>query len=1773
MQTRFQANILVLVLLGSAAITGGGLYLSGSGTELDPNRTSARWSGSDYINNTAPSLTPGFKDWELCDLGGRIETTPPLFSMPHWGPAALTSASGCSTCGGGVTFSGNPKQAGLGLALSPPNDFSSDAGQLPPSPHDHAYVMADTGEVVYTEIDFVIPGQGFDFVWSRTYRSALEFEGWQGYGWAHSAELYLAEGGNGKVSASLGNGRVKDVYTVSGGVYTSPDGFWDQLTKGTRGSGHTPSKYADKAFFTKTEKNGVKWEFDFAVAAGKTLYVCTSIEDTFGNSFTLEYDDTDVVRLTKVADVEGHEATFTYDGSNSLITKVTVSNTEIDVAYGDIVIDYTYNADGTLKKVEKQKTRKEDAGTVVRPYTEYSYYTSGNRDNDLQKIYYSSTTDVSYDFVYTDAVQDRCTQVTDADGEVHKYTFDVVDGSERLTKYIDPSNQRRDFVYTDYAGGDRTIDQVWEYLEDETGADLSGHYDLKITRACDCGQITKLEYPDGSTEEWAYDSVIGSVTKYTRGPKTGSAETDLVKQWTYATFANYSRMLTSSGWLRAEANPSSKVTWAWDADGGLNTVTWPTVTTGVPSSQVIVYDYEIGADGILDWLEDPEDKRTDYSYSGLILTTTKGSGSSNTLVTKETRDEMGNVTSSEGKFGSSSAWTYTVTPDGRVLKATGPDSKASEWEYDLRGRQIKDKLKVDGAIWVTNTDTLSVGGVRTQLKADDGGLNLITTFSVVGDEAYRYSENLDSDDFGSRSKWGYGSYGLPWETFNVDDSGASKATTLTLTLERDTMGRVITRKLMGGTEIDYIYDDFGRQTETHQDIAHSKIRKTIRTLKDWGGLEKVEVKEGATLHASTMNYYDQANRRYKTLSEDPEDVLADRTVELERDKNGRVTIETDARGEEWETRWFADGRVDRLIGPIGNEVRYEYNDITRTTTMTSHEKNTLDSSFTDFKTVTTYSSSGATLSVKEEGSASGNQTTSFTYFEGGKVKSESSPSGVKITNSYDKLGRVKSVIEEIDAVTTAVTNYSYTSTGKPKTITDANFSETAFVYNSLGGLLTTEYTVEVSPTKLSTITMTYDGKGRLLTEEDEMGTVKTYAYDPEGLIERVDIDKASSGLTGPDRLEFDYDVMGRMTSAKTQSYSGGSYSDLTTVTRAYDGYGQMKSETQHGSRTMTYLYDGAGTVKEIGFPSGGPIVGVKYTLDGLGRVSGVDRKLSTVVEGISTSVWEASASFKYEGHREIKRTQTKYDLDRTQSWTSFRRPNALRYEKDSSNALLTGFANTWNADSYITTRQRTHDNDGTYDWGEVYRYDEMGRLTKMWLNTRNPANFSTTDPTGSDHYDDLVEWNLGKVYEREDVKTTPKVGSSVTADYTNNEGYQYTNIESVPVNLTWDDNGQLTDWGTTDYAWTALGQLAQADVIGETARDYTYDAFGRRVSTKISSAETQFLYHGWHMIGEYDQTNSKWLWQEVPMNRGEGMLEHIALDTNDVDTDSNTTEYRQYAVHEDWQNSVWSLSDTSGAIVERYEQDDPFGASHTLDNSDTNIGNFASNVYHLKRMHGGVTEKVSGLYDFRNRWYSPISGGWLSRDPLEYFDSENLYQGILSGPLHLTDTFGNSTDYPCPGKCPNFDAALVACSEMSSEDPCWAECEALYAEIDSEAFPSCDWYANKLQYDFDRSLPNFPARRRSTFSCSGSLNTKVDSDVQQQRSACFAHTKKYSGGRLPGNTSWNHKGWLGAQKKLCALGNSVVSCVNQSNSSGASSEVISEANSVSETNMVQFNDN
>jgi RHS repeat-associated protein len=101
------------------------------------------------------------------------------------------------------------------------------------------------------------------------------------------------------------------------------------------------------------------------------------------------------------------------------------------------------------------------------------------------------------------------------------------------------------------------------------------------------------------------------------------------------------------------------------------------------------------------------------------------------------------------------------------------------------------------------------------------------------------------------------------------------------------------------------------------------------------------------------------------------------------------------------------------------------------------------------------------------------------------------------------------------------------------------------------------------------------------------------------------------------------------------------------------------------------------------------------------------------------------------------------------------------------------------------------------------------------------------------------------------------------------------------------------------------------------------------------------------------------------------------------------------------------LAPGPGELMERMEYD-PYGQVRFLDwdGEEKLDGQFGWTYLH----QGGRYDASAGLYDFRNRQYSPTLGRWMSADPLGYVDGMNVYGYLGGSPLGAVDPMGTQ-DY------------------------------------------------------------------------------------------------------------------------------------------------------------------
>lgn len=204
-------------------------------------------------------------------------------------------------------------------------------------------ITLHNGEFVLQETDLKIPGRGFDWTLSRTYKSRITYDGPLGHNWDFNYNSRLIEitednqdgiftetftpvlGDSytklGSVIVMDGYGR-SDLYGLqSDGTYSTPLGAYTRLMKNEDGS------------FTMRDRTGSKKQYD------KNGFL-SSLEDRYGNTMKFTRDENG--RLTEVTDTLGRKISYNYNSDGRLA----------DVKdFTDRTIRFEYDSNGDLVSV------------------------------------------------------------------------------------------------------------------------------------------------------------------------------------------------------------------------------------------------------------------------------------------------------------------------------------------------------------------------------------------------------------------------------------------------------------------------------------------------------------------------------------------------------------------------------------------------------------------------------------------------------------------------------------------------------------------------------------------------------------------------------------------------------------------------------------------------------------------------------------------------------------------------------------------------------------------------------------------------------------------------------------------------------------------------------------------------------------------------------------------------------------------------------------------------------------------------------------------------------------------------------------------------------------------------------------------------------------------------------------------------------------------------------------------------------------------------------
>jgi RHS repeat-associated protein len=579
------------------------------------------------------------------------------------------------------------------------------------------------------------------------------------------------------------------------------------------------------------------------------------------------------------------------------------------------------------------------------------------------------------------------------------------------------------------------------------------------------------------------------------------------------------------------------------------------------------------------------------------------------------------------------------------------------------------------------------------------------------------------------------------------------------------------------------------------------------------------------------------------------------------------------------------------------------------------------------------------------------------YDAEGNLVTYLSPSGEQSRYEYGPFGRLTAVTGPDGVRTefaydhalrlTTVTRggltwqYDYDTADRMVAETDFNGAVTRYAYDPAGQLISR---VNAAGQEVS---CAYDELGRLVRRVAD-GVVSTFGYDAAGRLVRA---------ASPDaELRLSRDPLGRITAETCND---------RTVLSSYDPAGRRTRRVTPGGAQERWAYDDAG--RPVRLESGGHVFGFGY--DQSGRETRRDLPGGLVL----TQDWDAAGQLALQ-----VLTPAREDIRAATPWVGGP-PLARRAYAYRAGGSLADVD-----DLLVGVRRFTLDDGGRITgvtgarWAERYRYDPAGNVASAQWSAPPPgaaAGWLSADLQGPRERKGTLITSAGTVRYRHD-----RQGRVI--------GRHRTRISHPPATWTyqWDADDRLTAVTTPD---------------GSTWR-YRYDPLGRRIAKRrwdpsgAPAEETAFTWDGAVLAEESASApesgrRRRLTWDYLPGTfTALTQFEHVAAG----DAPQEVIDERFYAIIADQVGMPAELIAADGTVA-GYQQHTLWGG--TL----WRPGGAATPL----RFPGQYHDPETGLHYNQQRYYDPVTGSYLTPDPLGLAPAPNPH-AYVPNPLIQTDPLG-----------------------------------------------------------------------------------------------------------------------------------------------------------------------
>jgi len=680
-----------------------------------------------------------------------------------------------------------------------------------------------------------------------------------------------------------------------------------------------------------------------------------------------------------------------------------------------------------------------------------------------------------------------------------------------------------------------------------------------------------------------------------------------------------------------------------------------------------------------------------------------------------------------------------------------------------------------------------------------------------------------------------------------------------------------------------------------------------------------------------------------------------------------------------------------------------------------------------------------TVRANADGSASTGDATwlaSYDHFD--HLITLTDPDGVVLGYGYDDAHRLVSVLDSNNNVMAQGLN----ANGQITAVLISDSAQHVLAKRTTGYTNTGLLSVQADSQNRARFTATgFDGNGNLTASTDGLGTKATRSYDPLNRLSSVIQDSAGTGPTANASTSYLYDALDHVTQVTDPS-------GLVT-TQGFDGYGQRVSLKSPDTGLATYAYDLAGN--EL----------TRTDARGITRTTqydAINRKVAETFSqtGTDTSYFydEANAATGCPASFPVGQLTRMVDAGVTTSFCYDRQGNISQKRQTIAGQLdVTSY--TYTLGNRLASETRADGSTVTYG------HDTLGNTTTVSVKapsgavtpiittaaylpfgplssytvaagttvTRSyDADYQLNDVVAPGFAEHLGRNVMGDVVAQGDSPGASPATESYTYDplrrLTGTLSASGTALETYTYNATGDrsaksgglvDNGTLAytagthqvsavgnlartndaagnttaaaqAGGTYGFGYDARGRIMLAQFNGSTVGTYTYNAIAQRVArTSVGGnpALARFTYdEAGHVVAE---TGSS-----VP--RSYVWLDDLPVAVLDTTGASTAVHY----VHGDALGTPRSVTDVSGNTVWSW----PLRSNAFGEQAPT--GSFVLNLRHPGQYADGET----GIFYNVSRYYDPVTGRYLTSDPIGLTAGISTFSYVNSNPLTSTDQLG-----------------------------------------------------------------------------------------------------------------------------------------------------------------------